>query len=123
MKTKPWAVLLMVLTTLFTSTAQVLYKFAVKHLVLTLPGLLTNYYLIAGLACYGIGAVLMITALKGGELSVLYPIVATSYIWVGFLSAYFFNEALNTLRWLGIVSIVFGVAFIGIGSKHKEASA
>ncbi|MDO8480428.1 MAG: EamA family transporter [Nanoarchaeota archaeon] len=118
MKAQPWAILLMVLTTVFTSTAQVLYKFGVKNFEFTFLGLLTNYYLIGGLALYGLGAVLMLIALKGGELTVLYPIIATSYIWVGLLSSHFFGEILNALRWSGILAIVAGVVFVSLGSKE-----
>ena len=111
MKAKPWAILLMILTTLFTSTAQVLYKFGVSNLRISLPSLLTNYYLIGGLALYGLGALLMVFAL---------PIIATSYIWVGLMSAYFFQEIINALRWFGIIAIVAGVVFVGIGSREAK---
>jgi len=67
-----------------------------------------------------LGAVLMITAFKGGEVSVLYPIVATSYIWVSLMSAYFFGDSLTLLRWAGVFVIITGIVFIGVGSKEKE---
>ena len=73
-----------------------------------------------GLVIYGIAAALMITAFKGGEVSVLYPIIATSYIWVSLLSSYFFNETINLFRWMGILIIISGIIFISLGSKEKE---
>jgi len=115
METKLWAILLMVGCTFLTSIAQIFYKIGANKLSLTT--LLTNYYLLIGLGIYGFAAVLMITAFKGGDVSVLYPIIATSYIWVGFLSAHFFNENLNFLRWLGIIFIVAGIVFVSLGSK------
>lgn len=120
MKTKLWAIALMILTTIFTSTAQLFYKKGAEKLEFNILSIITNYPLITGLFLYMIGAVLMITAFKGGELSVLYPIIATSYIWVGIFSYFLFNESLNLLRWIGIATIFFGVIFIGIGSKDKE---
>lgn len=120
MKTKPWAIALMLLTTLFTSTAQVFYKKGVSTLEFNLISIITNYYILLGLFIYIIAATLMIIAFKGGQLSVLYPIIATSYIWVGIFSYFIFNEQLNLLRWLGILAIFFGVIFIGIGSKDSE---
>jgi len=74
-----------------------------------------------GLALYAVGAGIMIIALRGGELSVLYPIIATSYIWVGILSHFFFGEDLNFFRWSGIFLIVIGIACIGFGSNRAEA--
>lgn len=120
MPTKAWAIGLMVLTTVFTSIAQVFYKFGAARLEFDLISLITNFPLITGMVLYILGAVIMIIAFKGGEVSVLYPIIATSYIWVSLLSIYFFNEALNLFRWIGIFVIIIGIIFISAGSKEKE---
>jgi multidrug transporter EmrE-like cation transporter len=120
MPTKTWAIWLMVLTTIFTSIAQVLYKLGANKLQFNLISIITNIPLIAGMALYILGAVIMIIALKGGEVSALYPVIATSYIWVSLLSMYFFNESLNLLRWTGIFIIIAGIISISIGSKQKE---
>lgn len=121
MKTKFWAILLMLITTVLTSLAQVFYKTGADKLSFDIMAIITNTPIIVGLVLYAVGAVLMIIALRGGELSVLYPIIATSYIWVGILSFFIFNEALNLLRWLGIFAIFFGVFFIGLGSRSVTA--
>jgi len=120
MATKGWAIGLMVLCTAFTSVAQVLYKFGSAKLEFNLIALITNVPLISGMILYALGAVIMIIAFKGGEVSVLYPIIATSYIWVSLMSTYFFNENLNFFRWVGILIIITGIIFISIGSKEKE---
>lgn len=120
MKTKSWAIGLMIFVTLLTSTAQVFYKFAAS-LNLDFFSYITNYNIIIGLFLYVVGAALMIIAFRGGELSVLYPIIATSYIWVGILSFFIFHEYITLLRWLGIMAISFGVIFIGFGSKGAAA--
>ncbi len=120
MPTKAWAIGLMILTTIFTSTAQVFYKLGADKLQFNLVSIITNLPLITGMALYIIGAVIMITAFKGGEVSVLYPIIATSYIWVSLLSSYFFNETINLFRWVGIFIIIAGIISISLGSKEKE---
>lgn len=120
MATKLWAIGLMVLCTAFTSIAQVFYKFGANKLKFDLVSLITNFPLITGMALYILGAIIMITAFRGGEVSVLYPIIATSYIWVSLLSTYFFNESLNLFRWMGIFVIIIGIIFISLGSKEKE---
>lgn len=117
-KTKWWAMLLVLACTAFTSVAQALYKEGVNRgLSLDFMALITNYPIILGLLCYGIGAVLLLIALKNGELSVLYPIVALSYIWVSLLAAQFFGEPMNLYKWMGVASIILGVSFIGKGSS------
>ena len=120
MTTKTWAIALMVLCTAFTSAAQVFYKFGADKLEFNLLSLITNLPLIMGMVLYVLGAVIMITAFKGGEVSVLYPIVATSYMWVSLLSIYFFNENLNIFRWIGIFAIISGIILISISSREKE---
>lgn len=120
MKTKPWAIILMVVVTFFTSFAQILYKIGVGILEFNFFSIITNYYIIIGILIYFIGGVLLVICLKYGELSVLYPIIATSYIWVGLLSIYFFNESLNFFKWMGIITITLGVIFVSIGSKEKD---
>src|SRR3989338_8100643 len=106
MATRGWAIALMVLCTVFTSFAQVLYKFGAAKLEFNIMSLITNVPLISGMALYVLGAVIMIIAFKGGEVSVLYPIIATSYIWVSLLSIYLFKEILNWFRWTGIFIII-----------------
>jgi undecaprenyl phosphate-alpha-L-ara4N flippase subunit ArnE len=120
MTTKLWAIGLMVLCTAFTSFAQVFYKMGADKLVFSFMEIITNVPLITGMVLYGLGAIIMIVAFKGGEVSVLYPIVATSYIWVSLLSVYFFNESLNLFKAIGIFVIISGVVLISIGSKEKE---
>ena len=120
MGTKLWAIGLMVMCTAFTSFAQVLYKLGANRLEFNLISLVTNIPLIMGMVLYVIGAVIMIIAFRGGEVSVLYPIVATSYIWVSLLSIYFFKEQLNFFRWVGIFIIISGIILIGLGTKEKK---
>ncbi len=120
MATKLWAALLILFTTLLTSSAQLMYKFGSNTLDPSIIGILTNQYLIIGVLLYVIGGALLIIALRGGELSVLYPLIATSYIWVSFLSIYFLNESMNPWRWAGVITIVLGIASIGYGSQEHK---
>lgn len=123
MATKLWAALLVLFTTLLTSSAQIFYKLGSQALAPDLSAIFTNYYLIGGLLLYAVGGTLMILSLRGGEVSVLYPIIATSYIWVALLSIKFLGENMNIFKWLGISSIIFGIILIGFGSKEPVPGA
>lgn len=79
--------------------------------------LITNYYLIAGFALYGLGALLLIVALKYGELSTLYPFIALGFIWVSIASIIFLSESMSFLKWGGVIFILAGVSLIGKGGK------
>lgn len=75
--------------------------------------ILTNLPLFGGLACYGISTILLVLALRYGELSVLYPIIALTYVWVSVLSVAFLGESVNVYKAAGLVFIVLGVAVLG----------
>jgi len=119
MKTKLWAIGLVFICTLITSTAQILYKLGANRLSFSnlLVSILTNVPLFLGIFLYLVAAAVLLLALKHGELSVLYPIIATSYIWVSILSSYIFGEVINAYKWTGIFFIIVGVTLIGIGSR------
>ena len=119
-KTKIWAILLMVLCTAFTSSAQILFKFGANRLSLNFISLITNWQIILGMIFYGIGAILVIIAMKGGEVSVLYPIVTSGYVWVSLASFYLWNENLNLIKWAGIGVIIMGIFIITISQENKE---
>ena len=80
--------------------------------------LLTSWQLFAGLCVYGVGSMVMIVALKHGELSVLYPLISLNYVWVAILSVLLFQESMNPLKIAGICIIMLGVGVLGRGA-HK----
>jgi len=106
--------------TLVAAIAQPLFKTGANRLFAhpTIGGFVTDVPLITGLALYGCGSVLMILALRHGELSVLYPLIALSYVWVAILSVVIFHETLTPLKIAGIVTIIAGVATLGRGGSR-----
>jgi drug/metabolite transporter (DMT)-like permease len=106
--------------TIIASAGQVFMKLGTNALKLhpSLVGVVTDVPLIVGLALYGIGAVLMVLALRHGELSVLYPLISLSYVWVAVLSVLIFGEILNLYKIGGMFLIMGGVAALGMGA-HK----
>jgi drug/metabolite transporter (DMT)-like permease len=114
------SLLMIIVFTIIAAAAQVLMKFGSNHLKLhpSLAGLLTDYPLLGGLFLYGVGAALMVIALRHGELSVLYPLISLSYVWVAILSVMIFGEVMNPYKVAGICAIMAGVGVLGIGS-HK----
>jgi len=103
--------------TLLGAAAQILMKVGMTHFKMEPVALLTNFPLIAGYALYGMFTLLLVIALREGELSMLYPIISLGYVWVTGLSYFFFNDRLNLPKTIGIVSIMAGVAVLGQGGK------
>lgn len=71
-----------------------------------------NKSLIVGLFYYGFSTLIFLTALKFGELSIIYPLVSLTYVWVVLLSHFKLQESLNKFKVLGVLLIVLGVSFI-----------
>lgn len=78
----------------------------------------TSLPLFAGYSLYGLSTAMLIIALKDGQLSILYPVIALTYVWVTVLSVIIFNESVNILKLTGLVAVVVGVAILG-RSSHK----
>jgi len=116
MKTELWAIGLVLFANIIGSFGAIFLKKASGKLSFKIKSIIKNKYLIYGVIMYGLSTIFFIPALKGGELSVLYPFVATVYIWVSLLSVKMLNEKMNKFKWLGILLVIIGVVFIGLGS-------
>jgi len=79
--------------TLFGAAAQILFKFGANALTSGSPlAMATNLQLVAGCGLYGVSTVLLVLALRDGKLSILYPVISLTYVWVALLSVAFFKE-------------------------------
>ena len=116
--------------TLLASIAQILLKIGMQnplpavdpaHLstgVDLIVALTKNLPLIVGFGFHACNALLLILALKEGELSILWPIYALSYVWVGLLSMHFFGDHMNPWKGAGIALIILGVSLLGRASQR-----
>jgi drug/metabolite transporter (DMT)-like permease len=112
------SIALVVVCTIIGAAAQILMRHGAAHLHgSTAADLLRNWELLAGYACLAVNTALLILALREGELSVLYPIIALTYVWVTVLSPMFFGDIINPYKVIGVALIVLGVSFIGLGSR------
>ncbi|TAL58210.1 MAG: multidrug transporter [Nanoarchaeota archaeon] len=82
------------------------HKVSFRKLKLTPP-------LVFGVGLYGISTVLFILALRGNQLSVIYPLVSTTYAWIAVFSFFFLKEKINAYKITGILLIFAGVSVIG----------
>ncbi len=119
------SVLLVLLCTVLGAAAQILMKtggnglagLSASHLLTHPELLLRNLPLLAGYGLYGMSTVLLVLALRKGELSLLYPVIALTYVWVLILSAIVFHEYVNSWKIAGVLSIVTGVGVLGRGES------
>ena len=111
------AIGLAIISTIIGAFGALLFKTGSDHLHLNFKSLVFNWRLYLAVMLYGLATVFFIwaLALKGSQLSILYPVVALSYVWVDLLSVKFLNEKLTIWSYGGIALIIIGVSFIGIG--------
>jgi len=117
------AFFLVVCCTIIGAAAQVMIKKGAGGLgpnptmVQTALAIFLNPSLFAGYAMYGISTILLVLALRHGQLSLLYPMFAMTYVWVTILSVVVFHESMNAFKLAGIATIVGGIAVLGRGQS------
>ena len=74
-------------------------------------------YLFGGFTIYVTGALLMILALRNGELSVLQPINSMSYVFSALAAYFVLHEEIPPVNIIGIFLIVTGIIVIGRSSR------
>ncbi|MBM3309201.1 MAG: hypothetical protein FJY77_03015 [Candidatus Altiarchaeales archaeon] len=116
MTTQAWAVAVVLAATVFGSFGSIYLKKGAADLEFNLKKLLKNKKLFYGITLFIISTILSVSGLKGGELSVLYPLAALSYVWICILSMKMLKEKMGFWKWTGVILIVAGVGLIGYGS-------
>jgi drug/metabolite transporter (DMT)-like permease len=114
------SVLLVFGCTIFGAAAQVLIKMDAGSLRIGTPmafisSLLHSWLLLLGFTLYGGSTVLLVLALRHGHLSLLYPVISLTFVWVTILSVMIFHDSMNGQKLAGITIIVGGVAILGKG--------
>lgn len=117
MKTTGKAIGLIILASFFAGTGQLLWKKVSMDLTYSFL-FLFNPFLIMGVFVYFLSTILMVLAFKNGELSVLHPFLAISFIWVILVSPIIFpSETLGTTKIIGAILVFLGVSLIGLGGN------
>lgn len=116
--TRSQSILLVFVCTILGAAAQIFMKMGSAHMDhFDVMHVLTDWQLFTGYALYGINTLLLMLALRDGELSKLYPIIALTYVWVTVLSVYFFHDSITFGKVAGIAIIVAGVTVLGRASS------
>ena len=112
-KNVDWKILLLTALAAFIgSIGQLEFKRGADNLQFDIKLLLTNYHLIIAVAVYALSTVLYVYALSKQNLSIIYPIIATSYIWTLIFAKIFLKEPVGLTSWTGVFFILLGVTLI-----------
>ena len=112
-----FAIFLVLISTILVSFAQVEFKMSWNDSAVYFS-LIKSVLL--GLGMYALGSILFMLVLRKRKVTFVFPFMALSYVWVIFLSAYFFGETITLFKSLGVALIFTGVFLIYIGSKETD---
>ncbi|MEZ4921483.1 MAG: hypothetical protein R2792_20495 [Saprospiraceae bacterium] len=114
MKTPLISIAFFLAASLFGAVGQYLYKTGADKADGTVAGYLANPRLLGGVFCYIAVMVLFVAAFKkGGSLTVLYPIYATTFIWAALLAWLVFGTPIKPINVLGMCLLVGGMYLMG----------
>ena len=117
MKTPVISMVMVLVASFVGSFGAVFLKSGAQKLRDGMKYLILNIRLAAGVALFLLSSAFYILGLKHGEVSVLYPMVSLANVWTLFWSRLFFKEPITRSKTLGLLLILVGVFFIGLGAK------
>ena len=114
MKTPVESIVCFIIASFLGAAGQFLYKSGAARATGGIAGYLLNPTLLAGVACYAGVMVLFIAAFKrGGALSVLYPIYASTFIFSAIGAWLLYGEPIRAANCAGMALLVAGMFLMG----------
>jgi multidrug transporter EmrE-like cation transporter len=93
---------------------QFLYKSGAERVGDSAASYLLNVRLLSGVVCYVAVMVLFVAAFKrGGALTVLYPIYATTFIWAAIIAWFVYGTPIRMANVGGMALLIAGMYFMG----------
>ncbi|MEM7372135.1 MAG: hypothetical protein AAF587_26190 [Bacteroidota bacterium] len=114
MKTPLISIVFFIIAAMMGALGQYLYKTGADQAEGGILSYLGNIRLLGGVVCYILVMVLFVAAFKkGGELTVLYPIYASTFIWAAVLALAVFGTPIKPINVAGMVLLVAGMYLMG----------
>jgi multidrug transporter EmrE-like cation transporter len=99
---------------LFGAVGQYLYKSGADVADGSALGYFANWRLMAGVGCYVAVMGLFVAAFRrGGDLAVLYPLYATTFIWAAFIAWAAYGSPIRPVNIAGMAALVLGMYLMG----------
>lgn len=114
MSTPAISIVMFLAAALFGAAGQYLYKSGADAAGGTISSYIVNPRLLAGVVCYVAVMVLFVAAFKkGGSLTVLYPIYASTFIWAALIALYAYGTPIKMVNIAGMALLVGGMYLMG----------
>ncbi|MGD0729278.1 MAG: EamA family transporter [Candidatus Micrarchaeaceae archaeon] len=110
-------IFLTLIAALISSFSQLLFKKGIKKRldsVYEILGLLLNKTVLIGLCGYLASFLIYLYVLSTSQLSIVFPIFASSFIFVTIISAVTLKEKVTLIRVVGVLLIFFGITMVAL---------
>lgn len=111
---KIFAILLVTLGGVISAFAAFFLKTGSGKFELKIKSIIANWRVILGLFLYVLSTIPFLIALRGQDLSFLYPFVSMTYIFVTVVSLIMLKERMNIHKYIGVLLVVIGIVLIGL---------
>lgn len=114
MSTPVISIVFFLLAALLRAAGQYLYRSGAELTDASAWSYVANPRLLAGVACYVAVMALFVVAFKrGGRLTVLYPIYATTFVWAALISLTAYGTPIKPINIGGMTLLVAGMYLMG----------
>ncbi|WDI39887.1 hypothetical protein [Bremerella sp. P1] len=114
MTTPVVSIILFLLASLIGAVGQFLYKSGAETAGGSISSYLLNPRILGGVVCYIAVMVLFVAAFKkGGALSVLYPVYATTFIWAALIGLMAYETPIRPINVAGMLLLIGGMYLMG----------
>ncbi len=121
--TPPLSIALFLLAAVIGAAGQFLYKSGADMATGGLLGFLLNIRIALGVACYVAVMILFVAAFKkGGSLTVLYPVYATTFIWAAVIARVAYGVPILPIHVLGWLLLIGGMWLMGWPATSNAVS-
>ena len=114
MKTPALSIIFFIVAAALGAIGQFLYKSGAERATDGALSYVLNTRILTGVGCY-IGVMVLFVAAfkKGGELTVLYPIYASTFIWAAIIACLAYGTPIKPANIAGMIVLVFGMYLMG----------
>lgn len=114
MKTPLASIACFLLAALLGAAGQFLYKTGADAATGGAASYILNWRILAGVSCYIAAMILFVAAFKrGGEMSVLHPLYASTFIWGALFARFAFGTPITPANIAGMALLVAGMFLMG----------
>lgn len=83
----------------------------------------TNPQILLGIFFEALFFICLLVLMSRSDISFLWPLTGLSFVFATFAAIWFLDERVSVVRWIGVILIVIGAAFISYSQQVKEEHA